>query len=79
LNYADVAILYTDGSTEAENIKGVQYGLNRLSELVKLNRQLPAERIRCAVIKDVCQHIGKQTMYYDITLLVLKHKLSSCF
>jgi sigma-B regulation protein RsbU (phosphoserine phosphatase) len=74
LNPGDVVVLYTDGITEAENINGVQYGLERLTEIVKQNHQYSAHQIRHAVISDVRSHIGEQKVFDDITLLVLKQK-----
>lgn len=74
LNPGDVVVLYTDGITEAENLAGVQYGLEQLCEVVRLNCQHSANSIKQAVIDDVRQHIGEQTVYDDITLLVLKQK-----
>jgi two-component system sensor histidine kinase ChiS len=70
----DVVVLYTDGITEAENSAGVHYGIDRLCEVVVLNRQSTAEQIKRAVIDDVRSHIGEQKVYDDITLLVLKQK-----
>ncbi len=72
LNQGDVVILYTDGITEAENIERTEYGLERLCEIVKQNWQSTAEEIQEAVIENVKQYIGKQTVFDDITLLVLK-------
>lgn len=74
LNPGDVVVLYTDGITEAENMNGEQYGLERLCEAIKQNWQGSAAEIRQAAIADVRQHIGAQTIYDDITLVVLKQK-----
>lgn len=38
LNPGDVVVLYTDGVTEAFDINGVQYGLEKLCEVVRENR-----------------------------------------
>ncbi len=74
LNPGDVAVLYTDGITEAENLGGELYGLDRLIEAVQENCQLPAGGIKEAVIEDVRRHIGEQKVFDDITLVVLKQK-----
>ena len=74
MNAGDVAVLYTDGITEAEDVNGVQYGLKRLCEVVKQYRYLSADQIKQAVIDDVRRHIGEQKVFDDITLLVLKQK-----
>lgn len=74
LHPGDVVVLYTDGITEAEDILGRQYELERLCEVVKLNWCRSADKIKQAVIDDVQRHIGEQRVYDDITLLVLKQK-----
>jgi two-component system, sensor histidine kinase ChiS len=74
LNPGDVVVLYTDGITEAENINGQMYELERLCEVIKHNWQQTAQQIREAVIFDVRQFIGEQKVFDDITLLVLKQK-----
>jgi serine phosphatase RsbU (regulator of sigma subunit) len=70
----DGVVLYTDGITEAENIEGEHYGLERLCEVVSRHWAQPAETIKDAVVADVQQHIGAQEVYDDITLVVVKRK-----
>ncbi|MEG3926977.1 SpoIIE family protein phosphatase [Microcoleus sp. D3_18a_C4] len=74
LNLDDVVVLYTDGITEAFDINKVEYGLKRLVEIVKQNRQHSTIEIKETVIADVKRHIGEQKVYDDITLVVLKQK-----
>ena len=74
LDAGDVLVLYTDGIVEAESYSRKQYGLERLCEVVTLNRQRSAVGIKESVINDLRQHIGEQIVYDDITLLVLKQK-----
>ncbi len=73
-NQGDVLVLYTDGITEAANMENEEYGIDRLCEVVKEHSQASANSIKDAVIHDVQQYIGKQTVFDDITLLVLKQK-----
>lgn len=70
----DGIVLYTDGITEAENMAGEQYGLARLCAVVSQHWSEPAEAIKEAVVADVAAYIGTQTVYDDITLLVLKQQ-----
>ena len=74
LNSQDVAVLYTDGITESEDINGTFYGLERLCQVIQWNRHLSATAIQEAVIADVLHYIGNQKIYDDITLLVMKQK-----
>jgi len=71
LQMGDVLVLYTDGITEAENIQKNYYGLERLCEVIKQHWQKNAQK---AVIDDVQQYIGRQVIFDDMTLLVLKQK-----
>jgi sigma-B regulation protein RsbU (phosphoserine phosphatase) len=74
LNQGDVVVLYTDAITEAENLDKELYGIKRLCEVVKQNWQRTAQEIVQLVIEDVKQYIGKQKVFDDITLLVLKRQ-----
>jgi PAS domain S-box-containing protein len=74
LQPGDAVVLYTDGITEAENAANEQYGLDRLCETISQHWAASAEAIKTAVIDDVRRFIGKQTVFDDITLLVLKQK-----
>jgi len=74
LQTGDVAVLYTDGITEAMNDRKQQYGLERLCQCLRQHRHLGSREIRQAVIDDVRQFIGSQSLYDDLTLLVMKQK-----
>jgi serine phosphatase RsbU (regulator of sigma subunit) len=70
----DGVVLYTDGITEAENVKGLQYGLDRLCDIVSLHWQKSADMIRQAVVDDLYAFIGDNHIYDDITLLICKQR-----
>ncbi|MEM7407633.1 MAG: SpoIIE family protein phosphatase [Pseudomonadota bacterium] len=74
LEPGDGVVLYTDGITEAENLKDEQFGLERLCEVIRENWSKSAEAVKEAVVEAVGRHIGKQTVYDDITLVVLKQR-----
>ncbi|MCT7997012.1 AAA family ATPase [Laspinema olomoucense] len=74
LNSGDVVGLYTDGITEAVNSNWVQYGLEPIIESIRHHLQGNAREICQAVIEDVRRHIGKQKIYDDLTLIILKQK-----
>ncbi|MDX2272569.1 MAG: SpoIIE family protein phosphatase [Cyanobacteriota bacterium] len=67
-------VLFTDGITEAENRQKEFYGIERLCRVIRDNWERSAEAIKEAVIEDLRHHIGDQTVYDDITLLVFKRK-----
>lgn len=65
-------VLYTDGITEAKNADKVEYGLDRLCEVIKTHGYRSATAIWQAILNDVRQHMGNQKIFDDLTLLVLK-------
>ena len=74
LNSGDVVVLYTDGITEAFDMKKDQYGIEPVIEVVALNREQSAAEIKQAVIDDVRRYMGGQKVFDDITLVVIKQK-----
>ncbi|MDM8568016.1 PocR ligand-binding domain-containing protein [Thiotrichales bacterium HSG1] len=74
LQSGDGIVLYTDGITEAQNIENIQYGLERLCEVVSKNWTGNAKQVQQSVISNVKDYIGEQEILDDITLLVLKQK-----
>ena len=67
LQKGDGIVLYTDGITEAHNLKMDLYGLERLCEVIQQNWPQTAQEIQQAVIADVRQFIGEQKVFDDIT------------
>lgn len=74
LKPGDGMVLYTDGFTEAENPAGEQYGLERLCKIISRNWTNPAKAIMDAVVFEVRDFIDVQTIYDDLTLVVVKQK-----
>jgi len=74
LQPGDGIVLYTDGITEALNPEKVEYGLERLCQVISCHWQHCAKDISQTIIADVRQHIGTQKVFDDMTLLVLKRK-----
>lgn len=72
LSKGDGFVLFTDGITEAENINDEQYGAERLKKVVCENWQKSSSDIEKVVLRDIEKYIGNQTVYDDITLVVVK-------
>lgn len=72
LHLNEIVVLYTDGITEAENVFGHQYGIERLCKVLQRQWHKSAAAIRHAVIEDITQFIGQQKIFDDITLVVLR-------
>jgi len=74
LQPGDGIVLYTDGITEAMDMDKNQYGIERLCAIISQSWYQSAITIQHAVIEDVHRFIGKQKVFDDITLLVLKQR-----
>ncbi len=68
----DTVVLYTDGITEAANDAHELFGAERLRAVLMANYRSSAELIKNAVISAVHNHIGKQVLFDDLTLIILK-------
>jgi PAS domain S-box-containing protein len=68
----DVAVFYTDGITEAMNIKGELFGLSRLTGSIKKTCKSSAEDIMAKILEEVSSFRGDRDQNDDITLVVLK-------
>jgi sigma-B regulation protein RsbU (phosphoserine phosphatase) len=74
LQPGDGVVLYTDGITEVENLAKELYDIDRLCNIISRNWDKSAEEVKQAVIEDITGYIGKQKVYDDLTLVVLKQK-----
>ncbi len=74
LHTGDGVVLYTDGIPEAFNREKKQYGMDKLCEVISQNWQHTAQEIKQAVIEDLRKFIGRQKVFDDITLVVLKQE-----
>jgi sigma-B regulation protein RsbU (phosphoserine phosphatase) len=72
MNSGNVAVLYTDGVTEAANEQDQEYGVARLEKVIEASRHLSAKGIIEAIVKDVTAFAGTRPQFDDITLMVLK-------
>ncbi|UTV40090.1 SpoIIE family protein phosphatase (plasmid) [Ensifer adhaerens] len=70
----DMIVLHTDGVTEAANAKGELFGIERLCESAGKFYGQSAEDVKSGIINDLMAHIGKQKIYDDITLVVMRHR-----
>lgn len=74
LEPGDGVVLYTDGITEAENMNGEQYGMDRLCLSARRFWSESAQTIQENIIQDLRDYIGDQMVFDDITILVVKQK-----
>ena len=74
LSSEDIVVLYTDGITEAENANEEMYGEERLHEVIRASRKLPAQEIITAILASVRSFCGGYPQSDDITLMVIRVK-----
>jgi phosphoserine phosphatase RsbU/P len=72
INPGEGIVLYTDGVTDAKDLDNNRYGIDRLCKVISQYRDLSANGIKQAIIDDLKGFIGKQRVFDDIALLVLK-------
>jgi len=67
----DMVVFYTDGVTEAENQLGEEFGLERLSEVVRRGSSLSAEDLMTDIYNSAADFCG-DNFNDDVTVLVVK-------
>src|SRR5581483_4807608 len=73
LKVGDVLCLYTDGVTEAHNSAHEEFGLDRLVNILKEHRELPAKTIVNKVVDAVFAHAEGSHQHDDITIVLMKY------
>ena len=74
LEYEDVVVYYTDGITEAENSKKELFGMDRLKDVIEINREKSSPEIKEAILEAVNDFRQDYEQTDDITLVVIKFK-----
>ena len=69
----DMVLFYTDGVTEAQNIRDEFYEDDRLEELLDKNEFEAAEDLTNAVFRSVVRFIGRADQFDDITILSFQY------
>jgi sigma-B regulation protein RsbU (phosphoserine phosphatase) len=67
----DVLVFYTDGVTEAENPLGEEFGMERLSAMVRRGSSLSAEDLMHSIYNTTAEFCG-DNFNDDVTILVVK-------
>jgi serine phosphatase RsbU (regulator of sigma subunit) len=70
----DVVVMITDGFLEAQNAAGVEFGRDRLCEVVRTSVSLPAEEIVQRLHDAVRIFSGGQPQNDDMTAVVCRRK-----
>src|SRR5215212_230300 len=74
LQSGDVLIGYTDGVTEAMNMAGAEFGIDRLQSIALESPKLSSRATIDNIIREVLDWQGEAVQHDDITLVVTKVK-----
>jgi sigma-B regulation protein RsbU (phosphoserine phosphatase) len=70
----DTLVFYTDGATEAMDVRGMEFGLPRLIQTVQAEVGKPAGVMVREISRELTTFIGDQRQYDDITLIAVQKK-----
>ncbi|MDP2941911.1 MAG: SpoIIE family protein phosphatase, partial [Candidatus Omnitrophota bacterium] len=68
----DIFIMYTDGISEARDIKQKEFGENRILETAKANRSLSAQELAEKLVAEVVNFSKGMPQHDDMTVIALK-------
>ena len=74
LEAGDKVFQYTDGITEAANVRMELYGMDRLTAVLGENSDLPPGELLPAVKRDIDNFVGEAPQFDDITMLCLEYR-----
>ena len=74
LEAGDKIFQYTDGLTEAANVRMELYGMDRLTAVLGENSDLPPGELLPAVKRDIDNFVGEAPQFDDITMLCLEYR-----
>jgi len=72
LTAGDVVVLYTDGVTEAQNQRSEEFGMERLSAIVRNGSSLSAEELIINIFNSTANFCGDVGFRDDVTIVVVK-------
>ena len=68
----DVMVFYTDGVTEAQNQLGEEFGMERLSAVVRRGSSMSAEDLMNDILHSAANFCSEVGFHDDVTILVVK-------
>lgn len=72
VNPGDLMVFYTDGVTEVFNDAGVEFGLDRLVEVIRANRDKTSEQIETVIYDVVKSYASERHVFDDLTMVIVK-------
>lgn len=74
LNSGEALVIYSDGVSEAANLKGEEFGMDRLSQVIQKNLAASASGLRDKVESSLSSFTQTAPAGDDITLVIVKKK-----
>ena len=74
LEKGDSIYLYSDGATDAINVKEEMFGEDRLEQSINVHKDKTPEEILKSIKADIDQFVGEADQFDDITMLCLQYK-----
>jgi sigma-B regulation protein RsbU (phosphoserine phosphatase) len=75
LEPGDLLCLYTDGVTEAKDVDGEFFGVDRMRRVLDEHGEPGAEHLLACLDDDVSAHMGAAEQFDDITMMALSRNL----
>jgi len=75
LKSGDCLVLYTDGVTEANNIKQEDFGEQRFMDILSQNAKQPVHKIGESILQSIENFAREAQQYDDITFVLVKYKI----
>lgn len=72
LKAGDIFVFYSDGVSEAKNVRHADYETERLVRVVGMSREKRASEIREAILEDIHRFVGRAPQHDDLTMIVVK-------
>ncbi|HRH42358.1 MAG TPA: SpoIIE family protein phosphatase [Pyrinomonadaceae bacterium] len=74
LNSGEALVIYSDGVSEANNLKGDEFGIDKLADVIKTNLSRSASGLRDKVESALSEFTQTAPANDDITLVIVKKK-----
>ncbi|MCK4835510.1 MAG: SpoIIE family protein phosphatase [Candidatus Aminicenantes bacterium] len=68
----DLIVLFTDGVTEAEDCKGIQFSTNRFINFLQSNQKDEVEVIKDKIIRQLRDYVERDDFQDDVTFILIK-------
>lgn len=72
LKLDDIFLIYTDGIIEAQNCQNIQFGEDRLLQIIEKNKNVTSNELINKIVLKIKKFYGDCKLYDDITMMAIK-------